>query len=587
VSGASYAHPEWLTLVYSIVGVAAFCLAIVYIDRRSRMRRLLGHSRVCFMGDIALVLALAAIAEGLAGPRMGTRSVVVSSAGVDVVFLFDVSRSMDSGDVAPSRLARARLAAEEVLSALPAPDRVALAAYAGRGVLLTPLTPDKAALIEMLPALDSELIHPGGSNLPEGALAALSAFEAASARPRVVFLLADGESSASDFEGAVAALQRAETRLVAGLIGSEAGGTIPDHGSALRDELGEVVRTRRHVTRVRELADSTRGRVFEGDDWGSFDDAELVSAIRAEAGRAPGELIEREVATAAVLPFAGVAFALLSLEALRSGRRREKRGAKRETSAGASEARAAGPVRHRATAAVAGLVAALLLSTPAPLRGDVSVDRLAPTVDPGALLLEGLAHHEAERWPQARRAFAAAAVLARDPKVAAVAYHDLGVVALAQRDYAAARGAFFDSLALAPGRIETRYNLEWTLLAIERDERAPPESSLLDDPTSPTPPSDEPESESEEDARPRPAPEFEAGEGKSEDEPSTAPTERPPESTSGAPSSQSASAHEPISAEQRAQWLDRIKDDPAAALRSAAAAESKDAKRPIGGRARW
>ena len=88
--------------------------------------------------------------------------------GIDVVVLLDVSRSMDATDTPPSRLVRARAAARDLLLALGPGDRAALAVYAGHGALLTPLTSDAAALVEMLPALDSELMSDRGSRFARG-----------------------------------------------------------------------------------------------------------------------------------------------------------------------------------------------------------------------------------------------------------------------------------------------------------------------------------------------------------------------------------------------------------------------------------
>src|SRR5690606_38282441 len=143
-------------------------------------------------------------------------TVHIPSEGVDVVLLVDVSWSMAARDVPPSRLVRARAIARDLLERLAPGDRAALAAFAGRGVLLTPLTPDAAALAELLDGLDPERMSAGGSALASGIAAAVEAFEAASERPRVVVVLADGEDPARDAPADPAApARRARARIVA------------------------------------------------------------------------------------------------------------------------------------------------------------------------------------------------------------------------------------------------------------------------------------------------------------------------------------------------------------------------------------
>ncbi|MEY2585727.1 MAG: Ca-activated chloride channel, partial [Verrucomicrobiota bacterium] len=77
----------------------------------------------------------------LAKPRWGYTYQDVKRKGLDLIFAVDTSRSMLSNDVAPSRLQRVKLAAQDLLSELQG-DRVGLVAFAGRAFLQAPLTID-------------------------------------------------------------------------------------------------------------------------------------------------------------------------------------------------------------------------------------------------------------------------------------------------------------------------------------------------------------------------------------------------------------------------------------------------------------
>jgi Ca-activated chloride channel family protein len=287
VTGLLFAHPEWLAPLVAGVAMVGGVLVWAAARGRRRLEELVGQIAVDehhglhaggrptgagrLLRDTAPLGALALLAVALLGPRFGEGTVQLSTSGIDVVLLLDTSSSMDARDTPPSRLDAARRAAIGILGALGTGDRAALAVFSGRGVLLTPLTPDHAALSNMVPAIDSSLVKPGGSNLEGGIQTALAAFDDAEDRPRAIFVLSDGEA----FEGGnrvgevEAAL--ANTRVLAAALGTEAGAPVPDHGVSLRDARGEIVTTRRHRAALERLANATGGRLFLADEWGHFD----------------------------------------------------------------------------------------------------------------------------------------------------------------------------------------------------------------------------------------------------------------------------------------------------------------------------
>jgi tetratricopeptide (TPR) repeat protein len=566
VSWRLFANPQWLLPAAVVLAVLGAALGARGWLGARRLRRLLGPGRggaavaASVASDAALFAALALVAVALLGPRIWERSTLLGRSGVDVAILVDVSRSMDARDAPPSRLQRARRAAGRVLERLAPDSRAALAAFAGRGVLLTPLTPDKVALAELLPALDTELLQPGGSDLDAGLAAAVDAFEDGSRRPRVVLVLSDGEVRGRSQEPAEASAGRADARVAAVAFGSPFGATIPDHGVPLRDERGEIVVTRRQSQPLARLAEARGGRLFVGDEWGDFDLEAAMGEIEREARLAPGERVERRTAVPAVLPFAALALAVLLAEAApwRAGLRwLGPGGARRRLAAGAVLASCL--VASGLTGADPGATEA----DRARARDDTATlearARERPLTGPELVAL-GLARSRSGDDAEAEHAFREAAVSARDPRVAAVAYHDLGVTALARGDLEAARDLFFDALAVNPDDTPARFNLEWTLAALRRPE-APPES--------PSPePADEDEPERSEPERRRSA-------------------EPPPAPAAGGQQQAPAEARPaPLSAGDRERWLERVRDDPGRALRTAAAAADA-APRPRAPEVAW
>jgi Ca-activated chloride channel family protein len=411
--------------------------------------------------DVTLLVALIAIGLALLGPRLGKRVILVPATGIDVVFLVDVSRSMDARDVPPSRLDRARRAAQELLARLGSEDRAGLAVFGSRGLLLAPLTPDRGALVEFLSSLDTGLVTPAGSNLGAGIEAALTAFAPASERPGIVFVLSDGEDPERGRNLGVARATAAGVRVLAAALGSDLGAEIPDHGVPLRDGTGQTILTRRDPSRLERLADATDGEVFAGDRWGDFDFARAAASIRRDAAASHGAPVPRRVDAVRVAPLVAVAFLLLLAEML---------------------PRPKAWLRSRGAVIAAGLTAVALLTAAAPANPD----------DAHRWLALGLARLEERKPESAARAFVAAAVIAHEPELAALAYYNLGVAALEQRDLETARDAFFDSLALAPGDSQARFNLEWTLLGLAvRPPPSPPEPRAKEESGRSTSPLDE------------------------------------------------------------------------------------------------
>ena len=87
-----------------------------------------------------------ALVVSLAQPRYGYTWEESKRQGRDVIVAIDCSRSMLATDVSPSRLARAKLATQDLIEQLPG-DRVGLIAFAGTAFLQAPLTIDYGAVL--------------------------------------------------------------------------------------------------------------------------------------------------------------------------------------------------------------------------------------------------------------------------------------------------------------------------------------------------------------------------------------------------------------------------------------------------------
>lgn len=557
---APLAHPDWLLPLGGVVAACALGLVWAYLRGERALRRLIGVApgrSDRLLRDALLLVALAALAIALVGPRFGTRELRIPATGLDLVMLIDVSRSMDATDVPPSRMARARRVAADVLQRLGEGDRVALAVFAGHGALVTPLTSDKSALSEMLPALDPTLLSDASSDGAAGLRAALPAFAASGLRPRLVLVLSDGEVGRLR-KRLLSEVDETNARVVAVLLGTEPGAPIPDRGRQLLDSEGKVVHTRRVVADLAPLVEASGGRIFLADGWGEVDLPSLVAEIRRDAiPTAEGTLLRR-VPVTWVAPPAALVLLLLLVEAW-PGAFRLRRASSPASRPRFSGQRWAAPARVLPWLVLCSLVPQAAepqtaerppdprLALEAQLRAD---GRSGPV-----LVALGIARARAGEAREAEHAFRAAALVESDPRTAALAWYDLGVLALEGGRLEDARNAFFDSLALDFRSHKAKFNLEWTLAALRRSESEPPPNG---------PPEPDPESE-EEDSREEPHAEESTDEQQSADAAQAQPNEAQQEGPSNTPSRMD-SPRPAMDQAEAERWLDEQEDDVRAAL---------------------
>jgi Ca-activated chloride channel family protein len=209
-----------------------------------------------------LLLGLACVILSLAQPRLGYSWEESRRKGRDVLIAIDCSRSMLSTDVSPNRLARAKLAAQDLIGLLGG-DRVGLIAFAGTAFLQAPLTADHGAVLNALSELDTDIIPRGGTDITAAIKAASDAFGKGESDNRCLILMTDGEDLEEDAIK-TAEEQNGTMRIFTVGLGSTDGSLIPLPGSRgdtefVKDENGEIVKSRLDEERLRKIAETTGG----------------------------------------------------------------------------------------------------------------------------------------------------------------------------------------------------------------------------------------------------------------------------------------------------------------------------------------
>lgn len=230
---------------------------------------------------ILCAVALGLMIVALARPQTGKGKRQIKSEGVELMVAIDVSKSMLSEDVKPSRLEHAKKEISHLLNILGG-DKVGILAFAGSAVLLSPMTTDKSALKMFLETLSPKTVESQGTEIGKALDEAKEAFKRGGQDvgpnkkiTRVVILISDGEDHE---EGAIKAAQdlaKEGIRVFSMAFGSENGGKIPRRDARgylkgyMKDRQGKEVITKVNAEMMKQLARAGKGSFYHVTFGGS------------------------------------------------------------------------------------------------------------------------------------------------------------------------------------------------------------------------------------------------------------------------------------------------------------------------------
>ena len=275
-------HP-WLILV-ALLALPAYRLSRMSAGRvvfsSLRALPLGGHTwrtRLAWLPDALIALAVVALAIAATGPRAGDQSARVRRDGIAIMMAVDVSGSMRALDLSErgrelTRLDAVKQAFERFvlgggkLAGRP-DDAIGLVAFASYAETRAPLTLDHgnlAAAARLISfARDDESLTAIGAGL-ELAVQRLSEFKA---RSKVAILLTDGESNVHDIDEDTAIDDAVKAGVKVYTIGAGTTGVAPirvptaDGSTALTQ-----IEVSIDETLLRKIADRTHGQYFRATD---------------------------------------------------------------------------------------------------------------------------------------------------------------------------------------------------------------------------------------------------------------------------------------------------------------------------------
>ena len=248
------------------------------IQRRYELLVRMGYSGInwFFIEVCALLTMCTCIVLALAQPRMGYQNIEVEKEHRDILILFDVSRSMWSEDVSPSRLKQAQRELIDLIS-IANGERIGLIVFAKHPYPRMPLTTDYDMIETLVPELSPSFIESQGSNIKNALNMAYDIFVYdENAGGQSILLISDGETESDDqMNETLAKLQKKGIPVYVMGMGTEEGSTIPlPNGGYVKDEQGEKVLSKRATDNLKHIAQKTNGAYISSSP--SMKDIELL-----------------------------------------------------------------------------------------------------------------------------------------------------------------------------------------------------------------------------------------------------------------------------------------------------------------------
>lgn len=207
----------------------------------------------------------------LAQPQMGTKMEKIQRKGIDVMIALDVSKSMLSQDVVPSRLEKSKLLIQTLLKKLDG-DRIGLVIFAGNAYLQMPLTVDYSSLMMYMRSVNTNSVPTQGTIITNALDQSENAFNATDKKHKAIIVITDGEDHEENAIDKAEELASDGTKIFTVGVGTPNGGTIPvynENGIKVdekRDENGQPIVSKMNSNMLQALAKAGNGNYYVLDN---------------------------------------------------------------------------------------------------------------------------------------------------------------------------------------------------------------------------------------------------------------------------------------------------------------------------------
>ena len=271
----NFAHPKVVWFSVIVLPLLGLFLWATWRKRQALVRQFVQHKALALqtlgvsagrqkLRRILLFIAVAFTLLTIAGPQWGFTWEEATQRGRDIIVAIDTSRSMLAEDIQPNRLARAKLAALDLLQ-LGKFDRFGLIAFSGTAFLQCPLTFDDEAFRQNVQLLEPGIIPQGGTALSQAIQAARDAFSGdTDENHRILILFTDGEDHEANVMELVQRVANDNVKIFTVGVGTPGGEllrTRDERGAMVyvKDEEGNVVKSRLNEQLLKDVAAKSGG----------------------------------------------------------------------------------------------------------------------------------------------------------------------------------------------------------------------------------------------------------------------------------------------------------------------------------------
>jgi len=282
-----------LLLLLPLLGIAVFS----FVKWRNKRRNLFAeqrfqeelfekNTRFSKVFFVLYIIAFTFLIFSVIDVLKGSEEVATKQKMNNVIFLLDVSNSMNAEDIAPNRLTEAK---NIILNSLQKfkNDRVGVVIFAGDAVSIMPLTTDYTAADTYLGGIETEVMKVQGTDFLKGMEIAAQKFKNISKGSRKVVMISDGEDNEGNESAAIREAKKQGISVISVGVGTEEGAPVPSYlfGQLMgykTDMVGETVISKRQTDALKKIASSTGGTYINGNN---LDDAvnQIVNAINASS----------------------------------------------------------------------------------------------------------------------------------------------------------------------------------------------------------------------------------------------------------------------------------------------------------------
>ena len=215
------------------------------------------------LGFLFLVLAMVDFLSG-------KQEMKVQQKVNSVIFVLDVSNSMNAEDIEPTRLQQAKNILKNCIQQMH-DDKIGIVVFAGDAQSIMPLTSDYSAAENYIDAIETNIIPKQGTDFLKAVDVAADKFKNVPNGARKIIMISDGEDNEGNEKAAISKAQKEGITINTIGVGTEEGAPIPMYmyGQLMgykTDASDETVITKRQTEALMSIAYDTDGEYIDGNN---------------------------------------------------------------------------------------------------------------------------------------------------------------------------------------------------------------------------------------------------------------------------------------------------------------------------------